>query len=32
MGSSEITAARMEKAGMDLSAYNVTSLNLDHLD
>ncbi len=32
MGYSEITAARMEKAGMNLSVYNGTSLNLDHLD
>ena len=32
MGYSEITAARMEKAGMNLSVYNETSLNLDHLD
>ena len=32
MGYSEITAARMEKAGMNLSVYNRTSLNLDHLN
>ena len=32
MGYSEITAARMEKAGMNLSVYNGTSLNLDHWD
>jgi alkaline phosphatase len=32
MGYSEIAAARMEKAGMNLSVYNGTSLNLDHLD
>ena len=32
MGQSEVTAARWEKAGEDLTEYRNTSLNMDHMD